>query len=113
LGVIAHTPWPALVISFRPGTLLVELSGNADAPDVNSDRGGHKDIPAVLRVFEEGGVSNLNVRFQRPSTKSNAGQNNFHGRGFLFYGLPTPESDKGIELTNVAESAPRTPQSCE
>jgi glycosidase len=93
-------------LSFRPGTLLVELSGNADDPNVNPDRGGHKDIPAVLRVFAEGGVSKVNVRFQRPSTKSNAGQLNFHGRGFLIYGLPAPEADKGIELTNVAQVLP-------
>ena len=73
---------------------------------MNPDRGGQKDISAVLRVFGEGGVSKVNVRFQRPSTKNNAGQVNFHGKGFLIYGLPAPEADKGIELTNVAEVLP-------
>ncbi len=93
-------------LSFPAGTLLIELSGNATDPDVNPDRGGHKDIPEVLRVFEEGGVSKVNVRFQRPATISRTGQFNFHGRGFLVYGLPTPEATKGIELTNVARVLP-------
>jgi len=88
-------------VGFRPGTLLMELSGNAADPAVNPDRGGHKDIPEVLRVFEEGGVSKVNVRFQRPGTTVD-GKNNFHGRGFLVYGLATPESAKGLEVSNVS-----------
>jgi hypothetical protein len=59
-----------------------------------------------LRVFDEGGISKVNVRFQRPATLSNAGQRNFHGRGFLVYGLPTPAADNGLELTNVARVLP-------
>ena len=43
-----------------------------------------------MRVFEEGGVRKVNVRFQRPGTIARDGQFNFHGRGFLVYGLPTP-----------------------
>jgi hypothetical protein len=88
-------------LGFRPGQLLLELSGNAADRDVNPDRGGGRtDIPAVLRVFEEGGVSKVNVRFQRPGTVGPTGQFNFHGRGLLVYGVPTPESDAGLELTN-------------
>lgn len=91
-----------LNLSFRPGTLLVELSGNAADPAVNPDRGnGARDIPQVIRVFQEGGVAKANVRFQRPGTIDGTGRFDFHGRGFLIYGLPVPESDKGIELTNV------------
>jgi alpha-amylase len=93
-------------VGFRPGTLLTELSGNAADPAVNPDRGGHTDIPQVLRVFEEGGVSKVNVRFQRPATVSNSGQFDFHGKGLLVYGVPVPQSDAGIELTNVAEVLP-------
>src|SRR5262249_52598330 len=88
-------------LGFRPGTLLVELSGNAEDPSVNPDRGGRTDIPQVIRVFAEGGVAKANVRFQRPGTISQTGQFVFHGRGLLVYGLPTPQSEKGIELTNV------------
>jgi alpha-amylase len=92
-------------VGFRPGTLLQELSGNAADPIVNPDRGGRRDIPQVLRVFEEGGIAKVNVRFQRPGTVSNSGRFDFHGKGFLVYGVATPQSD-GIELTNVAEVLP-------
>ena len=54
-------------------------------------------------MFEEGGITKVNVRFQRPSTASNSGKFNFHGKGLLVYGVPTPQSDKGVELTNVAQ----------
>ena len=90
-------------VGFSPGTLLLELSGNAADPAVNPDRGGQTDIPQVLRVFEEGGITKVNVRFQRPSTVSGSGKFNFHGKGLLVYGVPTPQSDKGVELTNVAQ----------
>jgi hypothetical protein len=93
-------------VGFRRGTLLIELTGNAADRTVNPDRGGHTDIPEVVRIFEEGGITKVNVRFQRPGTISTAGEFNFHGRGFLIYGLATPESDKGLELTNVAEVLP-------
>jgi alpha-amylase len=90
-------------LGFHPGALLVELSGNAADPVVNPDRGGHRDIPQVVRVFKEGGVSKVNVRFQRPGTVDQSGHFNFHGKGFLVYGLAMPRSDKGVELTDVAE----------
>jgi len=89
-------------LSFRPGTLLVELSGNASDNTVNPVRNGNRDVPEVIRVFDDGGVSKVNIRFQRPGTIAPNGQFNFHGRGFLIYGLPTPSAPKGIELTNVA-----------
>jgi alpha-amylase len=93
-------------VGFRPGTLLVELSGNASDPIVNPDRGGHRDIAQVVRVFEEGGVTKVNVRFQRPGTVNTSGKFNFHGKGLLVYGVATPQSDKGVELTDVAEVLP-------
>jgi glycosidase len=93
-------------VGFAPGTLLVELTGNASDPAVNPDRGGHTDIPRVLRVFQEDGLSKVNVRFQRPGTISNSGQVNFHGRGLLVYGLATPQADAGLKLTNVKKVLP-------
>jgi hypothetical protein len=51
-------------------------------------------------------VSKVNVRFQRPGTISTSGRFDFHGKGFLVYGLPTPQSDRGLELTNVASVLP-------
>jgi hypothetical protein len=90
-------------VGFKPGQFLVELSGNAADRNVNPDRGGGRtDIPPVLRVFQEGGVSKVNVRFQRPGTIGTSGQFNFHGRGLLVYGVPTPESDAGLEITSEA-----------
>jgi len=93
-------------VGFRPGQILVELSGNADDPAVNPLRGGNRDIPQVLRVFEEGGVRKVNVRFQRPSTMGLNGQLNFHGRGLLVYGLATPESKAGLEVVAKTETLP-------
>ena len=85
-------------VGFAPGTLLVELSGNATNPSINP----YGDIPEVVQVFEEGGVSKVNVRFQRPGTIMPDGSFNAHAQGFLVYGLPTPQSAVGLELSNVA-----------
>jgi len=90
-------------VGFAPGTLLIELTGNAGDPDVNPERGGGADVPRVVRVFQEDGVSKVNVRFQRPATVEPSGRTNRHGRGLLVYGLATPQSDLGLELTNVAQ----------
>ena len=94
-------------VGFRPGTLLVELTGNAADRTVNPKRGnGTTDVPEVVRVFEEGGVRKVNVRFQRPNTVGNSGQSTFHGKGLLVYGLATPQSDAGVELTPVSMTLP-------
>jgi alpha-amylase len=94
-------------VGFRPGQLLVELTGNAADPDVNPDRGGGKrDIPSVVRVFEEGGVPKINIRFQRPGTVSPSGQLNFHGRGFLAYGVAAPIANAGLEVINESSVLP-------
>jgi len=94
-------------VGFAPGTLLVELSGNAADPRVNPDRGGgRRDIPEVVRVFQEGGVNKVNVRFQRPGTIGPDGHFEFHGRGVLVYGLATPRASRGVELNAVAKVLP-------
>ena len=93
-------------VGFAPGTLLTELTGNAADPRVNPDRGGARDIPQVLRVFGENGVSKVNVRFQRPGTITRDGRFDFHGNGVLVYGLATPEATRGVELSNVAKVLP-------
>jgi glycosidase len=94
-------------VGFAPGTLLVELTGNAADARVNPDRGGgNRDIPQVVQVFGEDGVSKVNVRFQRPGTMKRDGRFDFHGQGLLVYGLATPEAPRGVELTNVAKILP-------
>ena len=50
-------------------------------PVVNPDRNGARDIPEVLRVFNDGGVNKINVRFQRPATVDTSGKFKFHGKG--------------------------------
>lgn len=96
-------------VGFAPGTFLIELTGNAQDPVVNPERtdqfGNHfKDIPEVVQVFNDNGVNKVNVRFQRPGTISNSGNFDFHGKGFLIYGLPTPQSTGGLELSNVSQT---------
>ena len=68
-------------VGFTPGTLLIELSGNADDPVVNPLRGTDMDIPRVVRVFQEDGVSKVNVRFQRPATIDPSGAYQFAREG--------------------------------
>jgi len=82
-------------VGFAPGTLLVELTGNASNPAIDP----WDDIPEVVRVGDGGTV---NVRFQRPGTNMPDGSFNAHAQGFLVYGLPTPQSTGGLEISNVA-----------
>ncbi len=80
-------------VGFAPGTYLVELTGNAADPT----RDPFNDIPEVVQVFDDNGVSKVNVRFPR-----NANANGeWTGAGYLVYGLPTPEAPAGLELIGV------------
>jgi len=76
-----------LQTAFAPGTPLVELTGNAR--DWNQ-LVGHGDIPELLTVNGDGTVD---ARFLR---------NDGADRGYLIYGLATPQSDQGVELTHVS-----------
>jgi hypothetical protein len=67
--------------SFAPGTVLVELTGNA--ADATVDSGGV--IPEAVRVDASGNIP--------VSIPGNAG----HGRGYVIYGLPTPEGTLSID----------------
>lgn len=69
---------------FAPGTVLVELTGNAADPVV--DPGG--DIPEAIRVD---GTGHVTIRIPRNDT---------HGRGYVVYGVATPEGT--LSLTGVA-----------
>ncbi len=63
--------------AFDPGTWLVELTGNA---------ANEADIPEFLEVQANGSV---NARFLRSDGED---------KGYLIYGVKTPESANGIEL---------------
>lgn len=71
---------------FAPGTVLVELTGNA--ADATVDPGG--SIPDSVRVDANG-----QIQMSIPG-------NDTHGRGYVIYGLATPQGS--LSLTNVAST---------
>lgn len=74
--------------AFAPGTVLVELTGNAADPTV--DAAGN--IPDAIRVDGAGKVS--------LSIPSNAG----HGRGYVIYGVAPPQGT--LSVINAASTLP-------
>lgn len=78
------------------GTPLIELTGNAKRWN---DQVGGTDIPELIQVTDDGPntQTKVNVRFLR---------NNGQDRGYLVYGLATPQSSNGLELTNVDSVLP-------
>jgi len=79
-------------VGFAPGTYLVELTGNASDPN----RDPFDDIPEVIQVYDDHGISKVNVRFPR---NTNAHQQSTGG-GYAIYGLATPQAPAGLELLN-------------
>ncbi len=75
-----------IATSFAPGTPLIELTGNAD--DIAVDSGG--TIPSLVIVNGDGTV-NLRV----PRNSNEAG--NRHDRGYVIYGLATPQGTLTID----------------
>lgn len=71
---------------FAPGTVLVELTGNA--ADATVDPGG--SIPDSVRVNASG-----QIQLSIPG-------NDTHGRGYVIYGLATPQGN--LSLSNVAST---------
>jgi alpha-amylase len=71
--------------AFAPGTVLVELTGNA--ADATVDPGGN--IPEAVRVNASGQAM---IRVPRNAS---------HGKGYVVYGLATPQGT--LSLTNVAQ----------
>ncbi|MFP6604198.1 MAG: Ig-like domain-containing protein, partial [Pirellulaceae bacterium] len=80
-------------VGFAPGTYLVELTGNAS----DAARDPMDDISEVIQVFDDGGVSKVNVRFPRNTNATG----DWTGSGYVIYGLPTPQAPDGLELLNV------------
>ncbi|WP_197530624.1 hypothetical protein [Bythopirellula polymerisocia] len=72
--------------NFAPGSILVELTGNASDPTVDPGN----VIPETVKVNGSGQV-NISI----PS-------NDTHGRGFVIYGLATPQGS--LSLTNVSST---------
>ena len=81
---------------FPAGTYLLEQTGNAGGS--YSDPNG--DIPKLLIVGANGVV---NARFLNNATYTKGGGSTYStGDGDLVYGLPTPQSQNGIVVTNVS-----------
>ncbi len=78
------------------GTPLIELTGNAKRWN---DQIGNTDIPELIQVTDDGPntQTKVNVRFLR---------NNGQDQGYLVYGLATPQSSHGLELTQVDSVLP-------
>jgi len=78
--------------SFAPGTPLIELTGNASASDFDP----FNDFPELVIVNGDG---TANVRIPRNTSPGGA---NTHNRGYLVYGLATPQGS--LSLSNVAST---------
>jgi len=85
-------------VGFAPGTYLLELTGHAADPDFDP----FNDFPEVLEVFQDGGINKVNLRFPT----NTAPDGDWHNRGYLIYGLPTPRAPAGLELSDVDSVLP-------
>ncbi|TWT82989.1 cytoplasmic alpha-amylase [Planctomycetes bacterium CA13] len=84
-------------VAFAPGTHLVELTGNAS----NSFIDPYDDIPDVVTVSAN---QTINIRVPR-----NANANgDFHGNGYVIYGLASPQALAGLEILGTSSVLPGT-----
>jgi hypothetical protein len=81
-------------VAFAPGTHLLEMTGNAASNTVDP----YNDIREVETVYSRDGQSYVKVRVPR-NFNANGVE---HGRGYVVYGLPTPQAASGLELSNVS-----------
>ena len=77
-------------VELAPGTLLVELTGNASDTSIDP----LDDIPAVLTVSDQ-----QTVGLRIPRNRNAEGD--FHGSGYVVYGLATPQAPAGLELVGA------------
>ena len=82
-------------VNFAPGTHLIELTGNASDPAIDPN----DDIQQVLTV-SQGGTITMRI----PRNLNANGE--FHGKGYVIYGLPAPQAASGLELTGVDSVLP-------
>ncbi len=87
-------------VGFAPGTFLVELSGNAGDPLIDPS----DDIPEVLTVFQDGSDGRNKIEMKIPRNFNHLGEE--HNRGYVVYGLPTPQAADGLELLGVETILP-------
>ncbi|MDG2221792.1 MAG: dockerin type I domain-containing protein [Rubripirellula sp.] len=82
-------------VAFAPGTRLVELTGNATDPNIDPN----DDLPDFIEVSPS-----QTVTLRIPRNVNANGQ--WHGSGYVIYGLAAPESSTGIELLGVDSILP-------
>jgi len=82
-------------VAFAPGTHLVELTGNASNTFIDP----FDDIPDVVTVSSNG---TIDIRIPR---NRNA-YGDFHGNGYVIYGLPTPQASAGLEILGTSSVVP-------
>ena len=88
--------------NFAEGTLLVELTGNASNPTVDTNAGTEYEIPEVITVGADG-----NIELRVPQTINGAGVE--HGLGYVIYGPATPQGT--LTLSNVESTLAADPAS--
>ncbi len=79
---------PGVQTDFDPNTILVELTGNSDDPNVDVDP--NRPIPETIKVN-----ALRHIDLSIPS-------NGTHGRGYVIYGVAAPQGS--LNLTNVAST---------
>ncbi len=80
--------------SFTPGTILVELTGNAADPNIDSNEDTVNEIPEVIVV---GAGGNIDLRI--PQNHPDGGVE--HNSGYVIYGLATPRGT--LTVSNVSQ----------
>jgi glycosidase len=83
-----HDERSPIQTSFAPGTVLIELTGNAADPLVNPDA----SIPRTIRVDADG-----RVKICIPRNAS-------HGRGYVIYGVANPQGS--LSLADISRTLP-------
>ncbi|MFP6676367.1 MAG: alpha-amylase family glycosyl hydrolase, partial [Pirellulaceae bacterium] len=74
-------------VALAPGTHLVELTGNAASGTVDPN----DDISEVLTVSQQ---QKVDIRIPRNRNANG----DFHGQGYVIYGLPQPQAPVGLEI---------------
>ncbi len=82
--------------AFAPGTVLVELTGNAADPVVDP-----LDADIFNSVTVDGG-GQVTIRIPR-----NSSSENFHGKGYIIYGPEVPQTE--LSIANSVQSLPADP----
>ena len=81
-------------VDLPTGTHMVELTGNAAAYNATNPT---QSLPEVVTVQDVDGASKVDVRFLNNDGKDH---------GYLIYGLQTPQSTAGLQITNAASILP-------